>query len=404
MKDLLRGLDPRAAAVVEAAAECAAGIGARIALVGGAVRDLLLGVPVQDLDFVAETAVDDLAACIAARLQTHVHRHERFQTFRIPVEGLEPVDVVTARIEQYPHPGALPKVTPASIEDDLTRRDFTINCLALELRSGALIDPLGGLDDLGNKVLRVLHDLSFQDDPTRLFRLFRMSARLGFEIEAPTRSLAARAVDDRAVRFVSAERIRRELDIALDEPRAPQVLEAFSTAGLLEQVISGGAAPAARLERIRSTCHTLGLPPQNAWLASVGQDERSIEDVERLWGASRAALIMRIRREAHFLEMLGKRTSRRLRLARAVQSVTRESLALVEPAALREQLIRIHQDGERMQLDSRQLSSLNLPGKRIGQIRRQVRAMLGAGLLDEAQTDQFARSRAVKYLSRKFDS
>jgi tRNA nucleotidyltransferase (CCA-adding enzyme) len=172
-------------------------------LVGGAVRDLLLGEPHPDLDVVIEGDV----APVATALGGEVTEHERFQTAKVRLGELT-VDLARARAETYPEPGALPEVTPASLEDDLSRRDFTINAMALPLSSEAqLIDPHGGADDLAAGRLRVLHGDSFKDDPTRALRAARYAARFGFELEPKTATLL-RGAD---LRTVSNDRVDAEL-------------------------------------------------------------------------------------------------------------------------------------------------------------------------------------------------
>jgi tRNA nucleotidyltransferase (CCA-adding enzyme) len=156
-------------------------------LVGGAVRDLLLGRSRADIDLVV---VGD-AAALAARLgDVDLVEHERFATAKARLDGHE-IDIATARSESYPQPGALPEVEPAgSIEADLGRRDFTINAMALPLTGKPeLIDPHGGWADLAAGRLRILHPRSFVDDPTRAVRAARYCARFGFELEPETAGL-----------------------------------------------------------------------------------------------------------------------------------------------------------------------------------------------------------------------
>src|SRR5262249_22611747 len=158
-------------------------------LVGGAVRDLLLGVEGNDLDVVIEGDPDVLAGLSGFTPE----RDSLFLTGKLDL-GDSAVDVAHARAETYPQPGALPEVRPASITEDLDRRDFTANAMALPLAPGSeLIDPHGGLEDLRAGLLRVLHDRSFVDDPTRALRAARYAARFGFELEPETRRLLEEA-------------------------------------------------------------------------------------------------------------------------------------------------------------------------------------------------------------------
>ena len=185
-------------------------------LVGGAVRDLLLGGRPLDLDLVV---VGDPAAT-AARIGDQVVVHDRFGTSTVTVDGFT-YDIARARRERYARPGALPDVEPAGIEEDLRRRDFTVNAIATPLggeRAGEVIEPPNGLADLRARLLRVLHDRSFIDDPTRLLRLARYASRLQFAIEPRTRELADSAVDADALRTVSGPRIGTELRLLAREP------------------------------------------------------------------------------------------------------------------------------------------------------------------------------------------
>jgi tRNA nucleotidyltransferase (CCA-adding enzyme) len=189
---------------------------AGVHLVGGAVRDLLLGDEPFDLDFVVEGD----AAVFAARLGGQLRVHDRFGTSTVTLDG-HSYDFARARRERYARPGALPDVTAASLMEDLQRRDFTINAAAIALtgpRAGELTAAPMALEDLEARRLRVFHDNSFVDDPTRLLRLARYASRLGFAIERRTRDLAAAAVDAGAPETVSGPRIGTELKLLAREP------------------------------------------------------------------------------------------------------------------------------------------------------------------------------------------
>ena len=205
-------------------------------VVGGAVRDALLGRVPRELDFVVEGDAGPVARRAAERLGGRVVVHERFGTATVHAEAAV-FDVVSARSETYPRPGALPEVrTGASIEEDLARRDFTVNAIALRVADGALVEWPGARLDLEAGRLRVLHDRSFADDPTRLLRMARYAARLGFEVEAATDSMAAVAVAGGAVGTVSGGRLGSELLLLLREPQ-PAGLAALERHGLGRQVV-----------------------------------------------------------------------------------------------------------------------------------------------------------------------
>ncbi len=183
-------------------------------LVGGAVRDLMLGFAQFDFDLVVEGEAAPVARRLEERIGGSVTEHERFGTaiFRSD-EGLV-VDLATARTETYEEPGALPVTTPASLTEDLVRRDFTVNAMAVALwadKLGELTEYPGASADLSARILRVTHDESFIDDPTRLLRLLRYGSRLGFTAEPHTEELARRAVAAGAASTVSGRRIADEL-------------------------------------------------------------------------------------------------------------------------------------------------------------------------------------------------
>jgi tRNA nucleotidyltransferase (CCA-adding enzyme) len=186
-----------------------------VSLVGGAVRDLLLARPWRELDLVVE---GDVGAA-AARLGEVANTYERFGTAVVRAGDCE-YDLALARSESYARPGALPDVRPAAtLAEDLERRDVTVNAIALRL-DGTLVAVDGAQRDLADGVLRVLHDASFVDDPTRVWRVARYAARLGFEVERHTRALAA----DADPSTVSGDRLGAELRLALREPDPPAAL------------------------------------------------------------------------------------------------------------------------------------------------------------------------------------
>jgi tRNA nucleotidyltransferase (CCA-adding enzyme) len=187
-----------------------------IHLVGGAIRDLMLGREPRELDFVVEGDVDAAIASLAAPVRSH----DRFGTCTIELRGFR-YDFAQARQERYARPGALPDVSAAAVAEDLRRRDFTVNAFALAL-TGAERGTLLAVDDapadLALRQLRVLHDASFRDDPTRLLRLARYVGRLEFGIEPHTFDLAEAAVAEDALGTVSAPRVGAEMRLLAAEP------------------------------------------------------------------------------------------------------------------------------------------------------------------------------------------
>jgi tRNA nucleotidyltransferase (CCA-adding enzyme) len=196
----------------------------RLYLVGGVVRDLLLERLNLDIDVVVEGDAIRLAQEIAAGIPAKVTTHPRFGTATLKW-GKRSVDFATARAETYARPGALPTVSPGTIADDLSRRDFSINAMAVALNPknyGELLDPFGGRLDLEKKLVRVLHEKSFVDDATRIWRAVRYEQRLDFRIEPATRLLIKR--DLAMLKTISGDRLRHELDLVLKEEQPEKAL------------------------------------------------------------------------------------------------------------------------------------------------------------------------------------
>jgi tRNA nucleotidyltransferase (CCA-adding enzyme) len=206
-------------------------------LVGGAVRDLLIGGNPLDLDLVIDGELDT----VAALLGTPDRVHDRFETRTVSLDGFT-YDLARARRETYARPGALPTVAPAGIEADLSRRDFTVNALALGLTGssrGRLLEAPHGREDVAARRLRVLHDRSFIDDPTRLLRLARYAGRLSFEIEDGTRALAQAAAAARTPDTVSGPRLGTELRLLADQGDPVRGFRVLSELGVDEAIAPG---------------------------------------------------------------------------------------------------------------------------------------------------------------------
>lgn len=260
--DLLQtALPPARRALLRLVAREAANMDMAAYLVGGFVRDLLLGRPSLDFDVVLEGWAPKLARHLARTFGGRVQTHSRFGTakwwlpspdtpaWREALESLLPLeptdclelpsylDLVTARREHYPYPGALPETEPADIRADLARRDFTINAMAFILtgpQAGHLWDPFHGLEDLHARVLRALHPRSFVEDPTRMARGARYASRYGFRLSEDTARQIPPALE--VVPQVSGDRWRHELDHILDEDTAAQALDLLARWGVLEAI------------------------------------------------------------------------------------------------------------------------------------------------------------------------
>ncbi len=231
------------------------------ALVGGATRDLLLGRSPRELDVVVREDAAGFARELAARLDpgAEVSAHGRFGTATVSFsEGT--VDVAERRAESYPQPGALPEVRAGDVEQDLLRRDFTVNAIAAPmagLERGCLLSAPHALEDLSAGALRVMHERSFIDDPTRILRLARYSARLGFAAEPRTAELAAEALAQGALATLSRARVGAELRLALGEREALEAIEELQAIGALAAI-----EPALRLHD-RLTRRALELLPSD---------------------------------------------------------------------------------------------------------------------------------------------
>jgi tRNA nucleotidyltransferase (CCA-adding enzyme) len=203
-------------------------------LVGGAVRDLLRGADAVDLDITVEGDARSVARALAERLDGRAREHERFGTATVWADELQ-FDLAATRTESYPAPGALPVVSAGGLAEDLRRRDFSINAMAIALAGddlGHLYDPCGGLAALEARVVRILHAGSFLDDPTRLLRAVRYETRLGFRMDEDTERAARAAIAEEAMSTVSGARVRDELMDLLAEPDAPAGVERLRELGL----------------------------------------------------------------------------------------------------------------------------------------------------------------------------
>ncbi len=222
--------------LLRAAGDLAWSRGWSLYLVGGAVRDLFLARPNLDLDLVLEGDAIALARKLVEIRGGEVVAHPRFGTAKFRQERIS-LDLATARSESYPKPGALPVVTSGTIGVDLFRRDFSINAMAIHLdpiHFGALLDPYGGRGDLDRGLIRVLHEKSFSDDPTRMLRALRYEQRLGFHLEPNTEQLMRR--DAAVMDEVSGERLWHELELILNEQCPEKVLSRADELGVLQKL------------------------------------------------------------------------------------------------------------------------------------------------------------------------
>lgn len=248
-----KALGPERWRWVEALGEVAADLGMGLHLVGGAVRDLFLGLPLRDVDLLVEGSAPELAEKAAARHGGKVRSHRAFGTATWTIEE-QHLDLASSRAEHYRNIAALPTVElPAALRQDLFRRDFTCNAMAIALdpgRAGTLSDPFGGLADLRAGNLRVLHGLSFHDDPTRAFRAARFAARFDFRLAPQTRGLLQSARKAGAFEKVSRERLGSELSRILEQKEVVQAFRLLRDWRLLEAISPGFRADRSFLRRI----------------------------------------------------------------------------------------------------------------------------------------------------------
>lgn len=224
--------------ILRLSGEVAEGRGFNAYLVGGTVRDLLRGEENLDIDIVIEGDGITFAKMLGEKLDARVKTHQRFNTAQVITDKMK-FDVATARTEYYESPAALPKVETSSIKKDLYRRDFTINTLAVKLNPqdfGLLIDFFGGQRDLREKTVRILHNLSFIEDPTRAFRAIRFSERFGFRISKHTENLLKSALKMNLFERLSGPRLYEELLLLFRETEPNRTLKRLSDFGLLKVI------------------------------------------------------------------------------------------------------------------------------------------------------------------------
>ncbi len=255
--------------------DAAARSGARAYLVGGAVRDLHMGLTPAELDLAVSGPGEDPVGSLVDALGGAASSGSEFGTARVAAAGFE-FDVARTRRETYTRPGALPTVTfTCSIDDDLPRRDFTMNAMAVSLNGddfGELLDPLDGRRDLEAGRIRILHARSFEDDPTRILRAVRYAARLGLQIEEGTARLLAKGL--RWLDSVSGDRVRREMEHAAAEARVSEVLELAEGLGVLDAVHPALSLPGGLADRLRGGAQSSPLVLLAALVVNAGDAAR----------------------------------------------------------------------------------------------------------------------------------
>lgn len=372
-------------------------------LVGGPVRDILLGRHAIDVDLTLETGGSTLARAIAKRIDGRVRSFPQFLTYKVTAPEFPEIDIATARKERYRHPGALPAVTAGRLRDDLVRRDFSINAIAFDLLNGTLHDPTAGAADIENRVVRVLHEKSFVDDPTRIFRAIRLAVRLDFSLEEQTERLMAEAIEAGAMSSISKERIWRELFLAMDENEAPAILTQLSTRGALDVLFTrrGSEELRRRLELLRE--QLTRTPEVDRYVIYTGAmlhgDASPIDFEGSGFSQKRARIVVEIANELpRVAEAVDAAPDDRERF-RIYRSLSHEMLAVLaaERPAQRDHLRRYH-EFERFTLPLRG-NDLEVPGgPHVARALEETRAAVFSGEVAPEDARTYARRVARQFL------
>jgi tRNA nucleotidyltransferase (CCA-adding enzyme) len=248
-------------------------------LVGGSVRDILLGEPNFDVDVVVEGDAITLARDLAEHLGGRMRAHKQFGTAVVLYGDDERVDLVTARSESYHAPAVLPTVEPGTIDEDLHRRDFTINAMAVSLKGenlGELVDPFGGREDLEAGRIRILHDRSFVDDPTRILRAIRYEDRYGFRMDDETARLARECIATGHVGDLSGARLRDELEALLEEGDVSHAIPRLAELGAESEIhphVVADEESVGLFDRLRelNERYRLGIPAWRLGFEALGR-------------------------------------------------------------------------------------------------------------------------------------
>lgn len=391
-------------------------------LVGGLVRDLLLGRENRDLDVVVEGDGPEFARALGAELGARVRVHEAFLTAVVTEPDGFQIDVATARSEFYRAPAALPEVQMSPLRQDLYRRDFTINTLALRLgpeETPVLVDYFGGRRDLREAVLRVLHSLSFIDDPTRALRAVRLELRLGFHLSPETQRLLAVALAEGAFDQLSGARLRDELVLLLDDPAiALRGLERLEELGLLRVLHPRLGLDEPARERLREALAAhdwyrlegLDRPPVRLWRLLLLALASGLEAPERerlgrrllLADDDRRALVELPQRLAAAAAVVGRERVPAHQVAEALEGLAGEELLLLMAAtdeAGRAWVRRDLTELRRVALAVRGgdlLAAGNAPGPWIGEALRATRRARLDGRIEAEDELRYALERVAR--------
>ncbi len=364
--------------VIRSISRTASSLGVELYVVGGTVRDALTGESPVDVDIMALRETERLVEAIVGQGNASVRKASEFGTWSLIVHDVE-LDLSTARRETYDRPGALPTVYPGSIDDDLARRDFTINAMAISLNGdswGDLLDPHGGVRDLERGLIRVLHDRSFADDATRVLRAIRYASRQDFQLEARTSELLEQGLP--YLSTISPDRVRHEFERIFNEPRAAKMVESAGRLGVLSAV-----HPALRVDT--TSLRAIDAAPDadarraelllGSIVQSIGDDDVD-SVVERLNLNAEWALVVRdvvkVHRRTEKLRYENIAKSRVYRLLHGLNGSAIESCAMAETDPRVAARLRLYLDELRhvqTSLDGNNLMEIGVPqGPAVGQM------------------------------------
>ena len=386
-------------AIVDAARTIASAQSLRIFLVGGPVRDLILNRETIDIDLMStEHEIERFAPHLTTALGGSLERFPKFLTMKVATPDAV-VDLAAMRRETYASPGALPLVAPGSLDEDLYRRDFTVNSIALDIVSGEIVDPSGGMRDLEHGLLRYLHERSFLDDPTRILRGVRLAARIGLKFESATEDAARTAISSGAFNSISRERSWREIFLLFRETNLEGGLERLQEWGFLLAFL-GRDQPldSRRITRIE-TCSFLSRRERDlAFIAILLRGSQSAKEALAGSGVTRREMqqILNPRLDTPAPPGLpgldDEQTLRQLvhwgALGPALSASTDDEFNRL--SALVAQLESARESMPR-DLDSP-------PGPHIGRALRETLVALAMGRISPAQARDFAQERAIEYL------
>ena len=370
-------------------------------LVGGPVRDLLLGRNAFDIDLTLEGDSAAFSRALAKRLNGRVKSFPQFLTYKVIAGDMPEIDIATARKERYRKPGALPAVSPGRLKDDLLRRDFSINAIAIDVLTQKLHDPTGGERDLRERRVRVLHEQSFIDDPTRIYRAVRLAVRLGFEIDDESSKLMREAIEGGALNTVAKERIWRELFFAMEEADAPRILAELNARGAFRDLFGNRNIDLGRLKAVQKQIES--NPELDRYVlytsAMLYGDASPIELEGSGFSQKRARNIVQIANEVpRFTDALADAKTERHRF-RVLRHASPEMLSVIAATTPESVTVARYNEYQNFKLALRG-NDLEVPGgPHVARALERTREAVFTGEIAAEEARAFARELAMRYLS-----